>query len=117
MTYRRDSDIYARYNIIPVVRGSGDYASIAPPHSYIDVRDFESPEELAKYLTYLDKNDTAYMEYFKWKPNYIAFPAEWFAQAISYCDLCERLHSDKEEKIHYDLKEWFDKKANCNKNL
>ncbi|RXG54878.1 Glycoprotein 3-alpha-L-fucosyltransferase A [Armadillidium vulgare] len=53
------------YYIIPVVMGGADYAAIAPPYSYINVEDFESPKDLANYLIYLDKNDTAYMEYFK----------------------------------------------------
>ena len=36
--------------------GGADYESFAPPHSYINVKDFSSVEELAKYLLYLDKN-------------------------------------------------------------
>ncbi|RXG54880.1 Alpha-(1,3)-fucosyltransferase C [Armadillidium vulgare] len=54
-----------RFYIIPVVRGHTDYAAIAPPHSYINVEDFKSMEDLANYLIYLGKNDTAYMEYFQ----------------------------------------------------
>ncbi|KAB7505851.1 Alpha-(1,3)-fucosyltransferase C, partial [Armadillidium nasatum] len=53
------------YYIIPIVRGSGDYAAIAPPHSYINVEDFRIPRDLANYLYYLHRNETAYMEYFK----------------------------------------------------
>ena len=57
--------IYSRYDVIPVVYGYGDYAAQAPPHSYIDVLDFPKIEDLANYLIYLDKNDTAYYEYFR----------------------------------------------------
>mmetsp|Transcript_14662 Transcript_14662/g.20431 ORF Transcript_14662/g.20431 Transcript_14662/m.20431 type:complete len:550 (-) Transcript_14662:27-1676(-) len=36
-------------------------------HSVVFADDFKSPEELAKYILYLDKNDTAYNEYLTWK--------------------------------------------------
>ena len=55
------------YDIIPVVLGSGNYSKMAPTKSYIDATQFESPKKLADYLTYLDKNITAYAEYFEWK--------------------------------------------------
>ena len=45
---------------------------MAPPHSHINIRDFDSPKELADYLLYLDKNDTAYLSYFWWKDHYRA---------------------------------------------
>ncbi|KAL7642737.1 UNVERIFIED_CONTAM: hypothetical protein RMT77_007302 [Armadillidium vulgare] len=102
------------YNIIPVVRGGANYASLAPPHSYIDVDDFKTPKELANYLLYLDENDTAYEEYFMWKETYIVINSlSWLYRATGFCDLCEKLHTDKEVKIYYDLKEWFIEKANC----
>lgn len=41
---------------------------IAPGvHSYIDCHDFSNAQELADYLSYLDQNHTAYLEYFEWK--------------------------------------------------
>ena len=54
-------------DIVPVVMGGGDYKTFAPPKSYIDVADFESPEELAKFLLKLDKDDEEYLSYFWWK--------------------------------------------------
>ncbi|XP_018655238.1 putative alpha(1,3)fucosyltransferase [Schistosoma mansoni] len=39
---------------------------VAPPHSFIHVDQFESPAKLADYLKYLDRNETAYNEYFAW---------------------------------------------------
>ena len=35
--------------------------------SFIHVDDFSGPAELASYLNYLDKNDTAYNMYFRWR--------------------------------------------------
>ncbi|CAI2735501.1 unnamed protein product [Schistosoma spindalis] len=55
-------------NVIPVVMGASyeEYKRVTPPHSFIHVDQFESPEKLANYLKYLDRNDTAYNEYFAW---------------------------------------------------
>ncbi len=55
--------------MVPIVLGANkeDYLDVAPPNSYINVDDFKSIEELADYLKYLDKNDTAYAAYFAWK--------------------------------------------------
>ncbi|XP_076308597.1 glycoprotein 3-alpha-L-fucosyltransferase A-like [Tachypleus tridentatus] len=44
----------SRY-VVPVVLGGGDYSSMAPSGSYIDVRDFKSPKDLADFLDVLDR--------------------------------------------------------------
>ncbi len=55
--------------MVPIVLGAykEDYISTLPPQSYINVDDFRSIRELAAYLKYLDKNDTAYATYFAWR--------------------------------------------------
>ena len=57
------------HNTVPVVWGSRkeDYLQVAPPNSFIHAEDFSSPKELAEYLLYLDSNNTAYREYFRWR--------------------------------------------------
>ena len=42
--------------VVPVVMGGADYGKLAPPHSYIDVNDFSTVEDLAKHLNYLRDN-------------------------------------------------------------
>ncbi|CAL4240892.1 unnamed protein product, partial [Meganyctiphanes norvegica] len=37
-------------DVVPVVMGGADYKLKAPPHSYIDALDFQSPKHLADYL-------------------------------------------------------------------
>ena len=73
------------YNIIPIVLGRANYSKFAPSKSYIDVRDFQSIGQLAEYLKYLDKNETAYAEYFEWK--------NYFRVIVNYknvfCQLCQ----------------------------
>src|SRR6056300_998914 len=51
-----------------VYLGAPNVASFAPsPNSYIDIRDFETLEQLADRLAYLDGNDTAYDEMHAWR--------------------------------------------------
>ena len=64
----------SRSGVVPIVMGARpeDYVAYAPPHSFIHVDDFRSPAHLAEYLHWLDKNDTAYNEYFRWKDTWTA---------------------------------------------
>ena len=47
------------FPVVPIVMGGGNYFRDAPPHSYIDVVDFENVKALADYLIYLDNNDVS----------------------------------------------------------
>ncbi|CAK8690889.1 unnamed protein product [Clavelina lepadiformis] len=55
--------------VVPVVWGpkKEDLLRVAPLDSFIFVEDFKSPKDLAEYLLYLDKNDTEYRKYFRWR--------------------------------------------------
>ena len=80
-------------NIVPIVLGGADYTARLPPHSYINVKDYSSPKELAKYLHKLDKNDTLYSEYFAWKKNYSCFIGT--PRASAKCQLCRMLNENR----------------------
>lgn len=78
---------------VPIVLGAtkADYEKIFPSGSFIYAEDFESPKKLVDYLNYLDKNITAYKEYFNWwnnkeedMPNY--------NRTTGFCQLCRFLH-------------------------
>ena len=56
--------------IVPVTLGGANYSQVAPPHSFINALDFESPRKLAEYLNFLDKNSSEYLKYFQWKSGY-----------------------------------------------
>ena len=58
-----------RTGAVPVIFGPhrDDVKEMAPENSYIHVEDFTTPKELVKYLNYLNTNDTAYLEYHKWR--------------------------------------------------
>ncbi|VDO00740.1 unnamed protein product [Rodentolepis nana] len=63
-----DTELNFSNGMVPIVLGAyrEDYENVLPPHSYINVDDFDSIQELAEYLQFLDKNDTAYAQYFAW---------------------------------------------------
>ena len=52
-------------NIIPIGNSRGYEKLGIPSHAYINILDFESVEDFAQYLQYLNSNDTAYNEYFR----------------------------------------------------
>ncbi|XP_039270349.2 3-galactosyl-N-acetylglucosaminide 4-alpha-L-fucosyltransferase FUT3-like isoform X1 [Styela clava] len=87
-----------RAGAVPVVWGPSreDIAEIAPKHSYIHSEDFETPEKLVKYLNYLDKNQTAYLEYHAWrfKPIDDSIPEEDIIPTYrsSLCRLCKKIN-------------------------
>ena len=56
---------------VPVVWGPSkeDVTRLAPTKSFIHTENFASPTDLTAYLLYLNKNDTAYREYFQWIEN------------------------------------------------
>jgi len=100
------------FGMVPIVFGPQKYyQNLAIPGSYINLFDFPSIEALANYIKYLDKNDTAYNEYFKWKTKYISSEVE-FA-----CDFCKMLHDDKlPSKTYNNLGDLYGRAA-CDKNL
>lgn len=131
-----DSDKLFRINLIPVVRGaqSSYYKRLSIlGKSYIDAQEFKTPKDLADYLIYLNKNTTAYMEYFKWKidlfrrlqknRNKIKVIEDSWNVSTEYhlrepfCKLCSLLHNEtylnsKTNKV-WKLSEWFTKKSDC----
>ena len=99
-------------NSVPVVLTKDYYsADVVPPGSFVSVQDFPSVKALAEYLLYLDKNDTAYNEYFSWKQKFdskrtVGFPA---------CDVCDALHDEcLKPKIYHDMfKTFWNENADC----
>ena len=58
------------YNVIPIVLNGADMKKIAPPHSYIDIEDFNSTKQLADYLAELINDDAKFASYFWWRDHY-----------------------------------------------
>jgi len=64
-----------------------------PKSGYINVEDYSSVEELAKYLTYLSKNKEAYNSYFKWK-KHVVFKEKDFIKFNPICSMCIQMQLD-----------------------
>jgi len=65
--------LYFRLNqkTVLVVLGKRNYKYAgAPENSLIFADEFCSARDLAEYLLYLDKNDTAYLQYYEWRRFY-----------------------------------------------
>lgn len=130
-----DANRIFKVNILPVVRGAQEeyYKKMSPPNSYINAQLFKSPKDLAEYLIYLNENDTAYLEYFKWKVDLFkrvnkvyeredAVVDNWnvsteYHLRAPFCELCSLLHnqtymSSTKNKIWY-LSKWFSKRTDC----
>jgi hypothetical protein len=100
-------------DIIPVVFGSANYSKIAPQKSYINAQEFKSPKQLAEYLLYLDKNSTAYAEYFEWK-SYLKVNRFY----TFFCQLCIALNDETLPVQTYpDLEKWWLTDSHCITNI
>ncbi|XP_055955225.1 3-galactosyl-N-acetylglucosaminide 4-alpha-L-fucosyltransferase FUT3 isoform X2 [Patella vulgata] len=94
-------------NWIVIARGSGNYSQFYPKQSYIDTRDFKTTKDLADYIQYLDKNDTAYLEYLS---NKLDFKARSDAPE-PFCEICKRLHEPLVPTHYANIWDWFSKNA------
>jgi alpha-1,3-fucosyltransferase len=92
------------FDIVPIVYGGADYPSYAPSISYIDVSDFKSPKDLARYLNLLNENDALYLQYFYWKSDY-----EVISRPVAgWCELCEKLNNpDQRPKVYQNISNWW----------
>lgn len=109
--------------IIPIVTDAhGHHARYAPPHSYINTRDFPSVRHLADYLILLDRNDAMYNEYFWWKEHYRIRNGvlEEGLHYRTFCNLCAALHdparhsnSGRVKSIYGDMKKWWKDESKC----
>lgn len=102
--------------IVPVVLGGANYSEMAIPGSYINVFDFDSIKTLADYLLYLDKNDTAYMEYFVWRKLYKVdgyLTGATFTKHCPWtCDICAKAQNPK-RKSYKRISDFRDPSTHC----
>lgn len=84
-------------NVIPIVYGGGNYSSVAPSHSYINVENFPNVKSLAKYLKMLEDNVDSYLKYFEWKKHY-----RIGKENRVECKMCELLNNPKKTKKTYE---------------
>lgn len=96
-------------DIVPVVMGGAVLEEkLVVPRSYINILDFPNAETLSNHLKYLDKNNTAYNEYFWYKKYYKIFKPQFI------CRLCKKLYDKNEKPRVYDnLFSLYSRQTNC----
>ncbi len=102
-----------RKNLVPVVLGPTEVHEILPPHSFIDVFDFSSPKELAKYLLHLNSSDSEYLEYFNWKRKY-QVETQLPTYKVVFCMFCEFLQINRKPSTVENYTQWLMDKSECN---
>jgi hypothetical protein len=89
---------------VPIVDGPDNYSSYIPTNrSVIHMDAYPDPRDLANYITYLDHNDTAYLEYLSFRRDAVhksmrerldpVFISKWsderqLALTSDYCSIC-----------------------------
>ncbi|XP_062858582.1 4-galactosyl-N-acetylglucosaminide 3-alpha-L-fucosyltransferase 9-like [Trichomycterus rosablanca] len=92
---------------VPVVLGPPreNYEEFLPAHSFIHVDDFESPRELAKYLTFLDQNPDFYERYFTWRKHFAVTRSSFALEHA--CRICDYLRRQKGYRVVKNLSTWY----------
>ena len=78
--------------VVPVWMGTRDIAETIPKGSYIDVDEFDSPDDVANYLKLVLDNETLYNSYFEWKnkpfdPEYVRNNRVLWSESV-FCRIC-----------------------------
>lgn len=90
-----------RHNVVPVVYGGANYSLFAPPNSYVNALDFDSPRQLAAHLREIASDPRKYDGYFAWKRHYrVSHPR-------AACNLCAYLHGKPRVKTYRQLSGWY----------
>ena len=99
--------------IVPIVLGWARYDAYMPSSGYIDVRNFSSPQALASYIDYIDRNNTAYLEYFRWRQHALHIKLPKYI-----CELCLKLFLDdrdgKEQRLEH-IDQYWNRQSQCHK--
>ncbi|XP_029916245.1 alpha-(1,3)-fucosyltransferase 7 [Myripristis murdjan] len=91
---------------VPVVFGPNraTYEALAPPGSFIHVKDFHSHADLAAYLKSLASDRQAYEAYFQWhRTHRIKTYTDWRERLCQICVNYARLPTNK---VYFDLESW-----------
>ena len=91
-----------KMGMVPIVYGGANFSQYLPLHSYIDVKDFASPKDLAEHLTKVANDINLYNQYFAWKREYNVM------QVNTHCRLCEFVNrKDLTPKIYKDITKFW----------
>ena len=93
---------------VPIVLGKGRYSEELPNNSYIDVKDFASPQALAKYLKEVMASAEKYATFHAWRK------MEEIYECNLLCALCKFAYETKDTRqIIPDIREIWNADRNC----
>ncbi|XP_045125147.1 alpha-(1,3)-fucosyltransferase 7-like isoform X1 [Portunus trituberculatus] len=103
---------------VPVVMGTKveDYRRVLPPHSFLHVDDFPTPQSLAQRLMYLGSNKTEYNKFQAWRSQFKVVNEHGYFQTpvFHYCRICEALNYNSQgTKVYNDLENYWGKSKYC----
>jgi alpha-1,3-fucosyltransferase len=102
----------AQLETIPIVLGQANYTRIAPPHSYINVLEYETLDELVAYIQKVNTNHSLYLSYFWWRDYYQVRASREECAAQAFCELCGKLWADPIPKSYPNFLAWWKQDAN-----
>ena len=85
-------------DVVPIVRGAANYSRFMPQGTYIDVKDFDTPKDLANFLQMLNKREDLYLDYLLKKETMTCVDEEPYL-----CRLCRHLHANRHKTERVDL--------------
>ena len=94
--------------IVPVYMGAPNVPNITTVPSFINVMDFRTPKELAKYLLYLEKHPDEYNKYNAWRTNPNLFDRNYLRIVQRQMPGQEEMQPYKESKVDH-----FPRRAAC----
>ena len=99
------------YDIVPVLRGGAKYSKLLPADGlrwFIDSADFSSPQKLAEFLIQIDQDPERYKSYLQSRFEYEFESYFGVRDHPVWCDLCAKLHDDKErDQVYEDMVAWW----------
>lgn len=95
-----------RAGAVPVYMGGKTITDFVPPGSIIDVRDYESPEQLGLFLQKVAKDKLLYMQFHAWRTRPLpAFVIDKIDIGKSertpdwYCNICKLVRTPTEKRV------------------
>jgi glycoprotein 3-alpha-L-fucosyltransferase len=101
-------------DVVPVVLGPSveTYTRVAPPNSFLHVKQFASPEELGRRLQRLMQRPEEYNALLAWKRKYS------IGNTGMQCDLCEfAFTANLTGRRTFDFKAWWNESRLCDASL
>ena len=97
------------HGAIPVVLGPKrqDYERVAPPHSFIYAKDFQTPQLLAEHLHQISTDRIQYQYYHQWRIDYNAYYLRKDVESVRFCEFCYKLNTNRDRIWYTNVNKYF----------